>query len=229
MLCYRDEMSEPFVTPGWDFEGVEHGFAPQETAVAEHLRLVRVTQVHGRELVVARADTASPAGEADGLLTAAPGLAVAVATADCVPVLLVAPDARAVAAVHAGWRGSLAGIVARAVVGFSEHFGAPATAIRAALGPSIDGCCYEIEREIAQRFVDQHGLEMWSAWKDGTPGKGTLDLRSVNELLLERAGVPEESIQRVGPCTACGDADLASYRVDGPGGGRQLSWIGISA
>lgn len=222
-------MGTEYRTPDWDWDGIQHGFGPQETAVAEHLRLVRATQIHGADVVVVEAATPDHAGDADALITATPGIAVAIATADCVPVLLVAPREKAVAAVHAGWRGSLAGIVPRVVDALRAHFGASPEAMRAALGPSIGGCCYEVEREIAEKFAREFGDEIWSAWADGQPGKGRLDLRSVNEILLRRAGLPATSIAHVGPCTACGDGDLASYRVLGPRAGRQLSWVGLLA
>jgi len=220
-------MSTTFLAAGWDFDGVEHGFASEGVAVAPHLRVVRANQVHGPQLLVVDDSTPSPAGDADGLLTATQGIAVAIATADCVPVLLAAPHARVVAAVHAGWRGTLAGIVPSAIHAFSERFGIAAADVHAALGPSIGGCCYEVERDIAQRFADEYGSAMWGAWEEGPSGRGTLDLRSVNEMLLQAAGVPTSTTMRVGPCTGCGGADLASYRVQGAGAGRQLSWIGL--
>ena len=222
-------MPSEFRNPDWDFPGIEHGFGSCDAPVAEHLRLVRVKQIHGAEIVIADAQTPAEAGEADGLLTRAPGHAVAVATADCVPVLLVAPEERAVAAIHAGWRGTLAAIVPNAVRALERNAGAPAKEIHAALGPSIGSCCFEIEREIAERFAQAFGDLVWDAWSDGRPGKGTLDLRAVNADLLQRSGVPPEQIRHVGPCTACGDADLASYRARGPKAGRQLSWVGLSA
>ena len=104
--------------------------------------------------------------------------------------------------------------------------GARPEQVRAALGPSIDGCCYEIEREIAERFANDLGGRMWSAWRDGErPGKGYLDLRRVNALVLTDAGVPERNIERVGPCTYCGGGPFASFRREGAAAGRQLSWI----
>lgn len=197
--------------------------------MAENLLLARVKQVHGAELRVADGSSPSPDTEADGLLTTTRGVAVAIATADCVPVLFAAPGAGIVAAVHAGWRGSLAGIVPAAVALFEDRFAVAPADVHAALGPSIGGCCYEIERDIAARFVEEFGSEMWSAWTERTPAKGTLDLRTVNEALLLRAGIPRASVHRVGPCTSCGDGNLASYRVSGRRAGRQLSWIGLTA
>ena len=220
-------MAQPWRTPDWEFKGLEHGFAPRSTPVPTELKLVRANQVHGARILVVDKTTPVPAGEADGLITRAPGVAVAIATADCVPILLAAPQAKIVAAVHAGWRGSLAGIAPRAIELFAELFQVEASSIQAALGPSIGGCCYEIERDIAKKFADKYGEEAWTAWYEGSAGKGNLDLREMNRILLLRAGMSAESIHRVGPCTGCGSTELASYRVEGPGTGRQLSWIGL--
>ncbi len=214
-------------TPEWDFDGIEHGFGLREAPVAGAFRLVRARQVHGANLIVAGPRTPTAAGDADGLVTASAGTAVAVVTADCVPVLLVAPGARVVAAVHAGWRGSLAGIVPRAVALFRDRFGVAPGDVQASLGPSIGGCCYEVGSEIALDFFARYGDGLRSAWREGAPGKGRLDLRTVNQMLLEESGVPPDSVHHVGPCTACGGADLASFRVQGASAGRQSSWIGL--
>jgi len=221
-------MDEDLRAPGWDFPAVRHGFAAEGRTVAAGLHLVRVRQVHGDVCVAADASTASPAGDADALLTVQRGVAVAIATADCVPLLLAAPADGAVAAVHAGWRGSLAAIAEVALRALARHGVAPERVV-AALGPSIDGCCYEVERAMAARFAARFGDAAWDAWRDGAPGKGFLDLRRVNALILEQAGVPAASIQRVGPCTFCGDGPFASYRRRGANAGRQMSWIGLLA
>jgi len=211
--------------------GVAHGFAPAGAAVAEGFHLVRARQVHGTALLWVDERTASPAGELDALATDRRGVAVAIATADCVPVLIAAPGGRAVAAVHAGWRGMLAGIVPATVAEVAARSGTAPANLRVALGPSIDGCCFEIEREIAARFAERFGDGVWQAWRDGgsgrAPGKGTLDLRRVGRRILLDAGVPDEAIEFVGPCTFCGDSGFASYRRDGANAGRQSSWIGI--
>jgi YfiH family protein len=213
---------------GWDFPAIRHGFAAESRTVAPGFHLVRAHQVHGATCLSADRDTPSPAGDADALLTVQPGVAVAIATADCVPLLLAAPEGRVVAAVHAGWRGTLAAIAQAAVHALGEQGVAPERIV-AALGPAIDGCCYEVERDIAARLAERFGAVAWQAWRDGAPGKGYLDLRRVNALALEQAGVPASSIQRVGPCTYCGGGPFASFRRRGPNAGRQLSWIGIAA
>lgn len=218
-------MHDDLCVPGWHQRGIPHGFAAPDREVAPGHRLVRVRQVHGATCLPADEATDSPAGDADALVTSRPGVAVAIATADCVPILLADPEARAVAAVHAGWRGTVASIAAVGVHALVER-GARTEQIRAALGPSIGGCCYEIERDIAQRFANDLGSEVWSAWRDGErAGKGYLDLRRVNALVLIGAGVPESSIQNVGPCTFCGEGPFASFRREGANAGRQLSWI----
>jgi polyphenol oxidase len=220
-------VAEEFEASGWEIPGVAHGFAPRGQDVADGFHLVRARQVHGAEILSVDGRTASPTDDADALITASPGVAVAIATADCVPILLVAPDGPVVAAVHAGWRGTLAKITERAVERLERDHGVRASDLRAALGPSIDGCCFEIEREIAARFAASFGDAVWSAWRDGRPGKGTLDLREINRQRLLAAGLDPAAVQRVGPCTACGGGPFASYRTEGPGAGRQLSWIGI--
>jgi len=222
-------MADDLEAPGWDAARIAHGFAAPGLPVAAGFHLVRVHQVHGAVCIAADEHTPSPAGDADALVTARAGVAVAIATADCVPLLLAAPGAGAVAAVHAGWRGSVAAIAA---VGLRElvERGARAADVHAALGPAIDGCCYEIERAIAERFANELGGEVWAAWREGDrAGKGYLDLRRVNALVLERAGVPAASIQRVGPCTFCGGGPFASFRRDAERAGRQLSWIALRA
>jgi len=219
-------MDDELHATGWDPRRVPHGFAAPGAAVAEGFHVVRVRQVHGAEVLTADESTSSPAGDADALVTTRPGVAVAIATADCVPILLAAPAAGAVAAVHAGWRGTLAGIAAGGVRALVERGAHPAD-VQAALGPAIGACCFEIERAIAECFARELGDEAWDAWRDGRPGKGFLDLRRVNALLLARAGVPPLQIEHVGPCTYCGGGPFASFRRDKERAGRQLSWIAL--
>ena len=146
--------------------GVVHGFSTaaagdaKEAAVRESLvvaagssaPLATARQVHG---VAVRLPGARFPEEADALL-ARPGQAVGVFTADCVPILLVDPEARLVAAVHAGWRGTLAGVVGAAVAELLRA-GAKAESLRAALGPRIGACCYVVGEELAQRFAARFG------------------------------------------------------------------------
>jgi YfiH family protein len=169
-------------------------------------------QVHGdRVLPAGEADGA----EADGLLwlrgdpvDPVPG----VRTADCVPILLAARSGRAAAAVHAGWRGTAAGIAGRAVAALAAA-GVGAADLVAAVGPAIGPCCYEVGDEVVRAL--------------GAPAGGpTVDLRALNRALLEAAGVPRSAIHLAPWCTRCRPDLFFSHRRDGEAAGRMLSVIG---
>ncbi|MBI3767981.1 MAG: polyphenol oxidase family protein [Deltaproteobacteria bacterium] len=168
-----------------------------------------------------------PAG--DALVTASADVILTIRTADCVPILLVAPGARAVAAVHAGWRGLLAGVVERSVAALGERYGARPATIEAALGPAIGACCYEFGAEHQQRFVARYGATAATAWRPGSSERGHLDVRSLAALALRTAGLNPRAIRTLGPCTAEHLETLHSYRRDGARAGRQLSYIGWRA
>ena len=189
--------------------------------------IVRVEQVHG--LRILRIDSppeqgSATAGKADGLISNTAGVAVAVSTADCVPVLMVASKQRTVMAIHAGWRGTVGGIVAAALETAEREFAIPAVDWQAALGPSIDGCCYEVTRDIGNRLENTWGA-MPNAWEPAQ-SKGLLHLRRANREILIRHGVPRDAIVFVGPCTSCNDSEYFSHRSSNGTAGRQISLIG---
>ncbi|HEY2772946.1 MAG TPA: polyphenol oxidase family protein [Candidatus Binatia bacterium] len=157
----------------------------------------------------------------DALIARRGGMVVGVRTADCVPLLLVATSQRWAAAVHAGWRGTLAGIAAKAVEA-AKAGGIEPRDLAAALGPSIGPCCYEVSTELAASFRDA-GLPVVAATQSGKPH---LDLRAANRLLLERSGVGAANIFDAAPCTRCASDVYHSFRADPSAGGRQISWIG---
>jgi hypothetical protein len=178
-------------------------------ALGESLPVAWATQVHGASLLRARA---GECGEGDALLTAEPGLALSIATADCVPVLLASPQG--VAAVHAGWRGMAQGVLAPAVAAL----GAPAE-VRAWIGPAIGQCCYEVGNEVAQQVVDACSI---AVTRPGPRGRPHLDLAAAARLQLEAAGVGQ--VELLISCTRC-DERLWSYRRDGKSAGRNLAFI----
>ena len=163
------------------------------------------------------------APDADGLVSAHAGLVVGVRTADCVPLLFLAPGSRWSAAVHAGWRGTLARIAAGAVEA-AAGAGVDAADLQVAVGPSIGPCCYQVGEEVAGPFEEQ-GLPVLR-----TPSQtARLDLRAINRLILLQAGVAADSIHLCGPCTCCTcftGARYHSWRARPGTMGRQLSWIG---
>ena len=191
------------------------------------LRCARMRQVHG-DRVVTIDNTDVDGGEADAMVTCTVGTAAGVLTADCVPILLVAPGHHIVAAVHAGWRGTLAGVARRAVQHIEQTFGTKATEVHAALGPSIDGCCYEVDRSIADALEQRWGAQSGAVSRNHDP-KPMVDLRRVNTAILEGAGVPPGQIVNVGPCTRCTATVYFSHRAAHGPTGRQWSFIGWQA
>jgi len=173
------------------------------------LMVAWVRQVHGATL---REAAPGGCGEGDALATAESGLALAISTADCVPVLLASP--LRIAAVHAGWRG-LAGRVLDPAI---EALGDPA-AIHAWIGPAIGQCCYEVGDEVAAAVIATTTPEIA---RPGPRGRPLLDLAAAARCQLEAAGVG--SIEPLVSCTQC-DPRWWSYRRDGKGAGRNLSFV----
>jgi hypothetical protein len=172
-------------------------------------------QVHSA--LVLDADSPGPAGEGDALVTATPGLALSVVTADCVPVLVEAGDR--VAAVHAGWRGIVAGVVG-ATVDRLRGRGAPApSAWTAWIGPASGACCYEVGPEVAGEV----GAATSPAVVVPTAGRLHLDLAAAVAHQLAAAGVGD--MRRVAACTQCGEDLLWSYRREGRAAGRNHAFI----
>ena len=189
---------------------------------------VRVRQVHS-DIVVVADELNGREPDADAIVTGSEGLALSILTADCVPILLVDPVTRTAAAVHAGWRGTVAGIVARTVARMVRSFRVDAANLRAALGPAIGDCCYEVSAEIADELEARWGTMPEAVQRRRNGDRPRLDLRAANAHLLRSLGVHE--IKAGGPCTRCASAEYFSYRAaTQPGGagvtGRQLSYIG---
>ncbi len=191
------------------------------------VRFITMRQQHGAEVATVDARM-SVSPEADAMISDAGGIALCVLTADCVPILLLAQEPRVVAAVHAGWRGTVLGIVRRAVAALHHNFGVEPHEIRAALGPAIGRCCYEVAREITDDLQRRWGAMPEAVVTHGA--KSQLDLRRVNGLLLAQAGVAPAAIEHVGPCTQCAADAYFSYRAarraDVEATGRQVSFIG---
>jgi YfiH family protein len=188
-------------------------------------RIVTMRQVHGDAIVEVRDKKVKEVGDADGMITAEPDIFLAVLTADCVPLLFVAPKQKLAAAVHAGWRGTLAGIAEKAVQRFKADYGIEAADLEVALGPSIGSCCYEVKEDVSGPLMKKWG-------KLTTPsvlvrqGKSYIDLRRLNRDILRAAGVPGKQLFQIGPCTSCAAEECFSYRHAGGETGRQMSLIG---
>jgi YfiH family protein len=204
---------------GW--EEREEGRRRVSTALAGAGRLLLLRQVHGASLHEAPWEGRP---EGDAAVARAPGWLLGIETADCLPVLLVDPRRRAVAAAHAGWRGTAAGVTRRALQALLAA-GSRAGDLIAALGPAIGPCCYEVGEELRSAF----GPAGETFFRTGAQGRPHLDLRAANQGQLLEGGLAADRIHHVADCTRC-RADLYhSYRRDGPGAGRMLSFVGWRA
>jgi YfiH family protein len=191
-------------------------------------RVGTLAQVHSATVLeLSPADLGNPDGGArkgDGLYTDRPGYAVAVRTADCVPVLLSNRRVPVVAAVHAGWRGLAGGIVGEAVRALEERYGeAVLDGLVAAVGPCASGCCYEVGGEVAEALLPLPGGAS-SIRRGAAAGKWMAHLPGVALALLRDAGV--RSAEAVGPCTVCSPR-FHSYRRERSSSARQLSFVAV--
>lgn len=211
---------------GDDPQAVKDNICDLKKAVGVHdLKIVTMKQVHGDRIIEVKDKSLKEAGEADGIVTDERGIFLAVLTADCVPILFTVPGRTVVAAVHAGWRGTLAGIAAKALELLKTRYGVASSSVEVALGPSIGPCCYEIGTDVSAPLLDRWGSMAEASLTTGG-GKSYLDLRQLNRLILEKAGVAPGKLSEVGPCTSCAAGDFFSYRRERGETGRQISLIG---
>ena len=218
----------------------------QTAAGAKDLPLITLKQFHSDVIHVF--DTGpGEACKGDASITNRPGLLLAIQTADCVPILLVDPKKRAVAAIHAGWRGTLARIAAKTIGKMQMHFATNPRDLLAAIGPSIGPCCYEVGTEVATQFLSQFAdaptyfdefrtgdepnpiqwLNMMPPGHQPPPKGVLLDLRKANRSQLLAAGLRPQNIYVSDLCTACRPDLLFSYRKQGAHSGRLMSVIAV--
>jgi hypothetical protein len=174
---------------------------------------VEASQVHGPVVAVVTATDAGRRVEgADGMITGDAGLVLAVHAADCVPILLADPRTRTVAAVHAGWKGTAAGVAVEAVRVMVDRFGTRPETVLAAIGPSIGPCHYEVDEPVVER------LSVWPWWREvalpNPRGRWQLDLRAANRRQLTDVGVLPEHIEVLDLCTYCRADLFFSHRRD---------------
>ena len=192
-----------------NFPWLEHGFGTRESNPDQTAHGTSAANSLGLQRLLRMSRAAS--GEGDALVTRTPGVAVSIRTADCFPILLADPETRAVAAIHAGWRGTAAGVVATTLDRMRSEFGTEPGNVLAAIGPGIGACCYEVGIEVARQF--------------GMAQAGKLDLAVENRNQLIAAGVQPDKIELVGGCTFCHPAQFFSWRRDHDRAGRMISFI----
>jgi len=213
---------------------------------AEKSKLVTLRQIHS-EVIHLVEDVPAPAFRGDAAITDRPGLLLAVQTADCVPILLVDTERRAVAVVHAGWRGTLKRVAAKTLGRMRMALGTHPEQVIAVLGPSIGRCCYEVGPEVTRAFASQfvRAMNWFDPFETGeepnplqwlammppghppSPKKSQLDLIAANTWQLTDAGVPTSKVIASPLCTSCRSDLLFSYRRDGARTGRLMAVIGI--
>lgn len=161
----------------------------------------------------------------DALITDIPGICIAVSTADCVPVLIYAPDKEVVATIHAGWRGTVKQIVAKTVGYMIDHYSCDSSQMMAGIAPSISQEAFEVGEEVVESF-QATGMDMSRIMKRNTQaGKAHIDLWEANRIQLLRAGLFPERIEVSGICTYQHHEDFFSARRLGIKSGRILSGI----
>ena len=219
-MFYKDELNIYRARPLEAFDWLVHGFGTRWSDTFGKCRnLATLHQIHSSTVVDAEGRSGC-LGDGDALVTNTPGLLVAVKTADCIPILIVDSRARAVAAVHAGWRGSAQNIAAQAIAEMEKKFGSGVKDLHAAIGPGIGKCCYEVGPEVAERFhQDDYSLR-------NCAHAAHLDLAASNRRQIEACGVTSDRIYVAGLCTKC-NAEFHSYRRDKEQAGRMFSVVGI--
>jgi polyphenol oxidase len=211
--------------------------------------LITLRQIHSDIIHLMTAPPAHPL-TGDGLLTATPHLLVAIQTADCLPVIIADPRQRAVGVFHAGWRGTVKRIVEKGVGEMLRCFGSRARDLRAAIGPGVHECCYEVGLEVREQFESQFAYagKLFRELKDSDPVREKypllfltarapghsdlpikifLDLAEANRRQLLDAGVLARNISTSEFCTSCRTDLLFSYRKERGVTGRMLAVAGI--
>jgi YfiH family protein len=204
-----------------DLPWLAHGFGtrsssewpPVDTEVAT------LRQVHSD--IVLLADRGASLGEGDALITDRPGIMLAVRTADCLPILIADPSKRAVAAVHAGWRGTVLGIVPKTMKAMQEQFGSRPEDLVVVVGPGIGGCCFEVGPEVAVQFS-----EFFPERRD-LSGRSKIDLVETVRRQWGRNDGAARQFAAIGLCSKCRADLFHSYRRDREAAGRMASAIGI--
>lgn len=206
------------------FRTVIHGFSDRSMGDMEHSRKNReafshtlgiatppilAQQVHGNLVGLIDKALQDVVPGVDGLVSR--GIPIAVVAADCVPVLLVDPLGQVCSAVHAGWKGTLGGVVGNAVQEMVRN-GAHARRICAALGPHIGACCYDVPEERVKAFREQFGTDEKMAFN--VDGAWHLDIGWANYRQLIKAGLSSDHIDAPPTCTSCQNNEFFSYRRD---------------
>lgn len=192
-----------------------------------------ITTMHQRhgDRIIDVTEPVKESGDGDAMVARSAGLFLGVLTADCTSILMWSKSAskRVAAVVHAGWRGTLAGLSRKVIEYLNREHGVEPASLHCALGPTIEICCYEVGQDVVEPLRQRWG-EMASACVRTADERTYVDLKGLNATLMAETGVPEQQIHRIGPCTACTPEEFYSHRratkARSPQTGRQMSVIG---
>ena len=224
----HESKDRPLRDPILEERGIEHGFGQRGTSVPD--ACVFPKQIHGvavHEVEGDDVETEAAAIEADAIVTRAPGRAVGIVTADCVPILVAARDGSAVGAIHAGWRGLAAGVIEAGVAAVTG--GADPADCVAAIGPAARGCCYEVDDPVRDGLRQRYAALLDGPLVPGRPGHFRLDLPRLAERVLISIGLKNTHIGNAARlCTVCSVDRFESYRRDGAAAGRLRHFVSPS-
>jgi YfiH family protein len=203
-----------------EFAWLDHAFSTRHTGdwLAEHPALT-LRQIHSNA-VFRTEGLEDRQSEGDALISCEIGRRIGVRTADCVPILIADARTKAIAAVHAGWRGTASGVARAAVERMAAEFGSQPEDLHAALGAAIRECCYEVGPEVVLALAP-----LFPEWPPQAAGKRHVDLIEANRRILTAAGVSASQIYDSGRCTYCEPEMFYSYRREPENPGRMVASI----
>lgn len=231
-LCRTGGASKaPFYSLNFDMrEGDDSESVERNKTIAGKLfgfdpaRLLTVSQVHGNDILIIDKPVKNidefSLTSSDAIVTNQGNLAIGILTADCVPILLLDPVKKVIAAVHAGWKGTVKAVVKNAIDTMAKRFGSDKKTLLAAIGPSIGPCCYKVDEAVVKEF----GIAEFIKREDTGL---RLDLKKANVSQMLNAGLSESNISVENLCTSCRNDLFFSYRADNKKTGRQLNFIMI--
>lgn len=190
--------------------------------------LVTISQVHSDRIHIIENNSgqwnASAAG--DALVGRLAGTALAVQVADCFPILVADPSTQAIAAIHAGWRGTRSRILAKTVAAMKRSLGSEPANLRVAIGAGIRACCFEVGAEVVAQFHQEYPTGALASRHPLHEGKFLLDLPAALHYQAEEAGIKSDTVFDLGLCTWCNSEEFFSYRREGDRSGRMMGLIG---
>ena len=199
---------------------IQHGIGTRLTSGwPDPAGATTMKQVHSDRVL--EAERSGLAGEGDAMITNQPGFMLSVRTADCLPILIADNRNRAIAAIHAGWRGTVAEIAPKTVRAMMDRFGSRAEDLLIVIGPSIGQCCFEVGADVAVQF------QKYFPERSDLAKRTQIDLVEANRRQLRQLGAPEAQIVASLMCTCCRQDTFHSYRRDRDAAGRLVSGIAI--